>query len=512
MEESSSIILPDSFLDDFLTVDLEPEDLPAYKALADAPRKISLYEFLVEAWPIIEPDYEFVPGWHLQAIAEHLEAVESGELRRLLVCIPPRMTKSNLTSICYPAWAWTQRPGRRFIFASYNADLAVETHGITSRRLMQSPWYQEHWGSQFNLIYDQNTKHHFENNKRGFRISSGLTSVTGKGADVLVLDDPHDLEQIDSEVARISVRRFYRKVWRSRLNDPKRGSQVCIMQRAHEDDLADMLMKEYNYEPLILPNEFDPKRICMTSIGWKDPRTEEGELLCPDRYGEEETAVERDKSEYETQYNQNPQPDEGIVFKHDWLQIIPANLAPSRTDRGHRMTVRAWDPAATDPEKEPEATKEPAYTAGVLLSYYDDNRVIIEDVIRARLSPDAVHQTILNTAMADGRKVRIAEEEEGGSAGKTVTYGRKQALLPYGVRYDPRRPTGEKFIRWQPLAQHAEAMKVFLIEGDWNSKFIRELTALPHSKFKDQADAAALALEVALQSRAKIRKRAVTGI
>ena len=171
-----------------------------------------------------------------------------------------------------------------------------------------------------------------------------------------------------------------------------------------------------------------------------------------------------------------------------------------------------WDPAATDPAKEPEAAKEPAYTAGVRLSYYDDERIVIEDVIRDRLTPEAVHQVILQTASTDGRKVRIVEEEEGGSSGKTVTYMRKKALLPYGVRYHGERPSGEKIIRWQPLFAIREAGRLYLVEADWNEAFIRELTALPFGKFKDQADAASLALAIAVQARRKISKKGVAGL
>ena len=142
-------------------------------------------------------------------------------------------------------------------------------------------------------------------------------TVTGHGADFLGLDDPHNLNDMHSEVARIRVHEFYRKVWHSRLNDPKTGCRFCIMQRGHQDDLAGKMIEEFGYEVLMLPTEYDPKRSTVSSLGFTDPRKEPGELICEARHGRVE--VEDDKAvkgrDFETQYNQNPQPEEGMMPK-----------------------------------------------------------------------------------------------------------------------------------------------------------------------------------------------------
>lgn len=154
--------------------------------------ELSLYEFLQGAWPYIDPA-PFMGNWHLEFIAEHLEAVSRGEIKRLLINVPPRSSKSSLVSVAYPAWTWAQQaigplsgPKVQFLFASYAQSLSVRD-SVKMRRLVESPWYKRLWGDRFHLVGDQNTKIRFENDKGGYRISASVGSaVTGEGASVIV--------------------------------------------------------------------------------------------------------------------------------------------------------------------------------------------------------------------------------------------------------------------------------------------------------------------------------------
>ena len=155
-----------------------------------------------QAWHVIEPSTPFVPGWHIDAIIEHLEAVTRGQIRNLLINVPPRHMKSLLVSVFWPAWEWIQHPERRWLYSSYAASLSIRD-SVKCRRLIESPWYQSRWGDRFALTSDQNTKTRFDNNRSGYRIATSVGgAVTGEGGDRIVCDDPHNVDEVESDSVR----------------------------------------------------------------------------------------------------------------------------------------------------------------------------------------------------------------------------------------------------------------------------------------------------------------------
>jgi len=461
-----------------------------------------LYKFLEQAWAVVEPGSVFVGGWHVGAVCDHLEAVVQGGIRNLLILIPPRHTKSLAASVCLNPWTWIADPGARFMYASYSAGLSVE-HAVLSRRLIESEWYRDRWGGRYALTTDQNVKTHYENTKRGYRISTSVGgTVTGHGADYLILDDPHNLNDIHSEASRSAVYNFYTKVWHSRLNDPRTGCRICIMQRGHQDDLASHMQEAFGYEVLMLPTEYDPKRSTVTALGFRDPRTEPGELLCPERKGREEVAEEKRVRGriFETQDNQNPQPDDGVLFRREWFKVVEALPVQGRV-----ASTRFWDCAAT----EAEPGKDPDYTVGVRVSRFADGMVYVEDVVRGRWSPHGVDQIITQSAQLDGRAVRVREEQEPGASGKSVIAARTRLLA--GFDYAGVIPSGSKVTRWRPLAAQAEAGNVCVVRGPWNQAFLEELMVVPQAKHDDQADAVAGAFEAVVTRRKQARLVVTTG-
>src|ERR1700686_2915012 len=156
----------------------------------------SLGYFVQLAWPIVEPGRIFVSGWHIDAIIEHLEAVTRGEIRNLLINVPPRHMKSLLVSVFWPAWEWIRFPERRWLYSSYGAQLSIRD-SLKCRRLIESPWYQRLWGDRFALTSDQNTKGRFDNDRSGYRLSTSVGgAATGEGGDRIVCDDPHNVNEI----------------------------------------------------------------------------------------------------------------------------------------------------------------------------------------------------------------------------------------------------------------------------------------------------------------------------
>lgn len=341
---------PSSAWSALLAADLRPEALErlemglisdlAHRQAAKA--RHSLAEFVKQAWHIVEPS-PFVSGWHVDAICEHLEAVYRGEIRRLLICIPPRHGKSLIVSILWPAWIWTHTPEWRSLFVSHSASLAVE-HARLCRQLIESHWYRTSFCAPgaWALAADQNAKDHYTNTKGGHRYSIGMTGgITGHGGDLVAIDDPISITDSFSEAALNEAARIVGKVLPPRLNDQKTGRMLMIMQRANVKDPAQLWIDGGNAECLILPSEYEQHRACVTHRNitvpangipahkvcidfWRDPRTVEGEILCPGRFPPEvlaslKAADSMGAEGFSAQHQQNPMPLGGGMFKiGDW--------------------------------------------------------------------------------------------------------------------------------------------------------------------------------------------------
>lgn len=151
--------------------------------------KQSFHKFIKQAWPAIEGGVSFVDSWHIQAIADHLEACYLREIKKLLINIPPRTSKSTIVSVMFPAWVWLHNPEEKFLYSSYAGSLSIE-HSLKCRRLIESNWYQERFSNLYQLSKDQKAKGFFDNNKKGSRIATSVgASATGKGGNFLIVDD-----------------------------------------------------------------------------------------------------------------------------------------------------------------------------------------------------------------------------------------------------------------------------------------------------------------------------------
>lgn len=280
---------------DALLRNIDPQ--VAYRALCAERCERSLYAYLEAAWPAFDPS-PFVGGWHLEAIAEHLEAVTNGEIRRLLVNVPPRSSKTSATVIAWPTWTWALRPmhgnplrgpGVRFLCASYGARKAQED-GVTARRLIASEWYRNLWGHRVQISPHRDNAERYDTLAGGSRISTGIPESLGKGGIVRILDDIHKTNEVESEDVREGVIRAYREIWSTRSNDPEAGVEVLIMQRQHERDLSGYwLESDEDVVHLCIPAEWEGKS-GRTMLGWRDPRTEIGESYWPARFPPAEIA------------------------------------------------------------------------------------------------------------------------------------------------------------------------------------------------------------------------------
>jgi hypothetical protein len=279
----------------------------------------SLYEFTRQAWPVVEPGKPFVPGWHIEAVSERLEAVTRGDIRNLLIMVPPGCTKTTTVCVMWPAREWIAPPEVRWLFSSCSlprAQDAAQLCGI----LLRSKWYRTTWGDRFRLTTTAETE--LYNNRLGWRKCVSVQSgTTGEHGDRLVIDDPHNVKDVESDQVRRETLRWHDHAWFNRVNDARRSSRVVIAQRTHHEDLMGHLEKRGDYVVLRIPEEFEVERRCVTSIGWKDPRTEDGELMRPERFGPEQVAEAKrtlGSLGYAAQHQQRPAPKQGALFKRAW--------------------------------------------------------------------------------------------------------------------------------------------------------------------------------------------------
>lgn len=316
-------------------IDLGGVKVDPAKMLLDLDRadcEDSLYLFLRNAWKYIDSS-PWRDGWPIEAVAEHLQAVVDGDIKRLIINIPPRMGKSSITSVALPAWTWAQPdrsptsgPGVQFLHASYANQLSLRD-SVKCRRLIESAWYQKLWGHRFNLNSDQNTKSRFSNDQGGERLITSIgAAVTGEGGSIIVVDDPNAAGEAFSDAIIETTIDWWDSTMSTRLNDPKTGAYIIIQQRLAENDLTGHILSKDvgEWTHLCLPMRYEADRSFVSSIGWKDPRSEEGELLWPERFGDDEVSrLERTLGPFAAagQLQQRPEPAGGGVIKRDWWQL-----------------------------------------------------------------------------------------------------------------------------------------------------------------------------------------------
>jgi predicted phage terminase large subunit-like protein len=221
-----------------------------------------LRAFSKEALPLFVPG-EIRWGWCHDAITDHLEAVSAGQIRNLIVDLPPRCLKSSLVSVVWPSWEWIAAPHLRYLFSSYDLDLTTRDNDY-ARRVIKSGWFQARWADRFAILSSSDAKRLFENDQRGRRLATSVRSrATGEGGDRLVCDDPHDARKVESDSERKDVIKWWLATMSSRVNSVD-AAKVITAQRTHHADLvghvwAEMLAGGEPYELLILPMEYDPK-------------------------------------------------------------------------------------------------------------------------------------------------------------------------------------------------------------------------------------------------------------
>ncbi|MBV9849829.1 MAG: phage terminase large subunit [Armatimonadetes bacterium] len=474
---------------------LQKDPKAALRSLDAHLARRSLAEFVRQGWPLLEPGTPLIWNWHLDAICEHLEAVTRGQIQRLLINIPPGHMKSLAVSVFWPAWEWVVAPETRSLFASYAMELAIRD-SVRCRDLIQSDWYQEAFAPEWQLRGDQNLKSYFENTEKGFRFCLSVGGrATGFRGNKVVVDDPLNAKETYSESAREACLFWWDKVMSTRLNDPRTGTRVIIMQRLHESDLSGHVLKAGGYEHLCLPSEFDPSRRSRTCIGWEDPRREDGELLFPEVFTRpvlDQAKKDLGPIDYAGQHGQLPAPMEGAMFQAHWFRRAPA--APAKMD-----LVRYWDKAGAKPGKGD-------WTVGLLMGKDADRVYWIVDVVRGQWQADERNQVILETAKTDRQKygrgrVHTYIEQPPGLA-KESTDAVVRMLAGFHAEGDP--VHRDKIERAEPVSSQARAGNLHLVEADWNAPYLAVMTVFPNGQHDDDVDATSGAFNKLAETQAPL--------
>lgn len=447
-------------------------------------------------------------------MCEHLEAAIRGEIRDLLINIPPRHMKSLLTSVFMPVWRWLSAPGEQFLFSSYGDALSTRD-SVKSRRLIKSAWFQDRWGcpypdhdvpgferencpARFHLSDDQDAKHYYTNDRGGHRFSTSVdASTTGFGGDVLVLDDPHNVQEAESETVREATLRYVDQSWGTRGNNPRTVRKIVIMQRVHVSDAAGHLLKQGGWVHLCLPAEHEVKgysypknaRPAPNPLGWKDPRTKEGELLWPERMGPPEIVKAKliGARAYAGQFQQQPTAAGGDMFNVVKLRercVDRLENVPGWHPNLQIHWARGWDLAST-------TKKDSKRTSGVKLGIDEEGRFIIANVKLGKWRPDERNDEMKQTMTVD-RDVHQYIEHQGAAAGDDQELSMIRLFAGFVVEFV--KVSGDKKVRADAFAAQVNHGNVWVVDdGTWDTEeYFAELQAFPNGDYMDQVDGSSL--------------------
>lgn len=436
----------------------------------------SLAAFARRAWHVLEPAAELHWGWALDAICLHLEAVTDGRINRLLMNVPPGSMKSLLTGVIWPAWEWGPKgmPEMRYVGTAHEETLAIRD-SRKCRDLVKSSWYQELWPLE--LSRDLDGKREFGNTRKGSRQARAFTSMTGVRGDRIILDDPISADNANSDAKLEVARLAFTETLPTRVNSAK-SAIVVIMQRLNEKDVSGVI-KEMGlaYTHLCIPMRFEANNRCTTSIGWSDPRTKEGELMFPERFGEEQVAeLERTLGSYGAagQLQQRPSPRGGGIIQEEWYRyyahrpklewrVICVDTAQKTEERHDYSVFECWGRSITG--------------EAVLLDLIRDKWEAPELLVNARAF-------WLKHLISDPSPLRSMQVED-----KVSGTGLVQTLRREGIPVIPVQRGNDKISRAHDSAPFIESGNVLLpIDASWLSDFLAESSAFPGGKHDDQLD------------------------
>jgi len=436
--------------------------------------------FIQRSFRQLNAETEFLPNWHIEAMAAKLEACRRGTTRRLIINVPPRSLKSLCASVAFPAWILGHHPSAQIMCVSYAQDLADKL-ARDCRAVVSADWYQKLFRTQ--ISREKQSVGEFVTTAGGYRLATSVGGViTGRGADFIIIDDPLKPADALSESLRKAANDWYDNTLYSRLNDKRTGCIIVIMQRLHQDDLVGHLLERDERDVLSLPAiaEEDEKYLIETPYGPKKIVRLAGEALHAEREPLSVLkGIRKSMSEYDfaSQYQQSPAPLGGGLVKADWFKSYAEKDLPEHFGQ----VIQSWDTAN-------KATELADYSVCTTLGI-KDKRIYILNVFRKKVNYPELKRAVRE--QAEMYKATLVLIEDKASGTQLI-----QELVKEGLHIvKPVKPEGDKTMRFNAQTATIENGFVYLPEAThWLADFIYEITTFPAAKYDDQADSISQAL------------------
>lgn len=435
--------------------------------------RTSLYSFARKTFATVNPGEPFYANWHLEALCHHLELVRLGRIRRLKIEVPPRSLKSLCASVAFPAFVLGHDPTAKIISVSYSSDLAAK-HAGDCRTVLQARWYRELF-PQTRLSPAKNQEANYETTARGYRYATSVGgTLTGRGGNLIIIDDPLKPEDAISEARREAVNGWYTRTLLSRLNNKATDAIILVQQRLHLDDLAGHVESLDDWVTLRLPAIAEEDAILPIGHGLVHHR-QAGDLLHPER--EPGEVLERLRRSLGTatfcaQYQQCPVPADGEIVRWAWFRRYAE--APLR----QRLTiVQSWD-TASKPDEHCDFSV--CTTWGI-----DGDDLLLLDVDRARRDFPSLKRRVVDLARHWQPRTLLIEDKGSGTA--LIQQLRAEPNgIPYPTAFVPK---DDKLTRLHAQSAWIEAGHVWLPEqAPWLEELRIELASFPQGRNDDQVD------------------------
>jgi predicted phage terminase large subunit-like protein len=440
-----------------------------------------LCAFIHRSFIELEAGKQFLSNWHIEVLAAKLEDVRRGICKRLIVNMPPRHLKSDTISIAFPAWVLGHDPTKQLLSVTYAQDLS-DNLARRSRTLMTSPFYQALFDTR--ISRGREAVSDYETTAGGYRLSTSISGVlTGRGADIIVIDDPLKADDALSESRRRSVNEWYDNTLRSRLNNQEKGAIIIVMQRLHADDLVAHVQEHESWDVLSFPAiaEMDEMYDVLTPYGRRRIHRKTDEILQPTLLSATRLAdLRRGMTEYNfaAQYQQDPQPPSGNIVKRKWLKFYGPPEKPERFDQ----IIQSWDTANKDTELSDYSV---CTTWGVVR-----NHLYLLDVYRRKLDFPSLKRAVLDLARLHKAKLVLVEDKASGTQLIQELRAGHFSIVKEAPAMD-----GDKIMRLHSQTAKIEGQFVlFPKEAPWLEAYLAELISFPNSKYDDQVDSTVFAL------------------
>ncbi len=432
----------------------------------------SLPAFIQRVCQTLSPGTPFLHNWHIDAISHFVERCANGDIKRLMITMPPRNLKSTCSSIALPAWILGHQPTRQIICASYSQELADKFSRDFSR-VVDSDWYRDLFPNTRAL---KHTTTEYVTTKGGFRLATSVGgTLTGRGGNLIIVDDPLKADEAMSKVARDHANDWYRGALLSRLNNKNEDRIIIVMQRLHVDDLVgNILLRERDdWTHLDLPAIAQETQDVPLGHGDSFHR-EPGDVLHPGRESRETLEMMMralGTEQFSAQYLQRPVPEGGNMVKREWFQYYHVLPEPGWTVR----TIQSWDTA-----NKPEERNDPS----VCTTWLESNgKYYLKDVTRKRVDYPSLKALVSDLAQTHRAEVVIIEDRASGTS-LIQDLRREGTVHPIAFK-----PEGDKVMRMHAQCARIEAGQVYLPrEAAWLATFLEEILAFPGSRHDDQVD------------------------